>query len=256
MNIKHVKTIADAIQHDFEIEVAGERVPVVLWTPIPMTSSRALIALGHGGAGHKTSDAIVKRAVRYATRFQWASLAIDAPGHGERITAEEAERNRVQTQARLEGNPRAPALSVAEKIYYLETLAAQAVPEWQAALTTVLASDVVNADVPVAYWGVSMGSSIGIPLLAADTRFCCAVLGLAQLHPDHASLKRAAQQITIPLRFVFQWDDIIRNRKYGLALFDAFASQQKSLHINPGGHTEIPSSEVNSWDDFLRGQLP
>ncbi|MEM7739005.1 MAG: alpha/beta hydrolase [Deinococcota bacterium] len=251
MNIKTTKMMDDAVQHEFELEVVSEYVPAVLWTPTASTSPKALIALGHGGAQHKTSDNIVQRAVHYATTFQWASLAIDAPGHGERITPEEAERNRVQTQARLEGKSHVPALSAGEKIRYLETLAAQAVPEWQAAITTVLESDFVNADIPLAYWGMSMGSNIGIPLLAADIRFSCAVLGLAHLHPDHASLKLAAQQINIPLRFVFQWDDIIRDRDYGLALFDAFGSQQKSMHINPGGHTDVPAFEVQSWDVFV-----
>jgi len=258
MHIERATTPTEhALQREFAVHVAGETVPGVLWTPAPQAAGppRALIVLGHGGAQHKTSPGLVGQALRYAQTHRWASLAIDAPGHGERISLEEAERGRAKTLARARGQPIAPALSVPEKIRYLDTLAAQAVPEWQAALGAVLASGLINPATPVAYWGVSMGSSIGIPLLAADQRFRCAVLGLAQLHPEHVALRRAAEQIAIPLQFAFQWDDPIRERAYGLALFDAFGSREKAMHIHPGGHLEVPQAEVESWERFFERQL-
>lgn len=252
MAFKTIKNVdEDVLQHEFDISVAGEVVPSVLWTPIPSIMPRALIAMGHGGSYHKKSSNICRRAIRFAKAFGWASLTIDAPMHGDRISREAAERERSKTLARVSGDPNAPSMSVGEKIQYLDMLALQAVPEWQAALDVVLGTDIIEDHTPIAYWGVSMGSSIGIPLLAADGRFKCAVLGLAQLHPDHAKLRIAAQQITIPLRFAFQWDDPIRERDYGLALFNAFGSQEKSMHVNPGGHTEIPATEVTSWDNFF-----
>lgn len=230
-------------------------VPGVLWTPGRSNDSSALIAVGHGGSHHKKSANIRSQAIRYAKNFAWATLAIDAPKHGDRIGLKEAELERARTLARIQGKPIIPPLNTEEKINYLDTLTAQAVPEWQAALDFVLESTIIQKNLPVAYCGVSQGSSIGIPLLAADNRYCCAVLGLAQLHPDHVSLGLAAKKITIPLRFVFQWDDSIRDRKYGLALFDAFGSREKSMHINTGGHAEIPESEVDSWDQFLYTHL-
>ena len=107
----------------------------------------------------------------------------------------------------------------------------------------------------VGYWGVSQGTWIGVPLLAEEKRFQCAVLGLAHLHPEHDTFRSAAKRITIPLRFSFQWDDPIRNREYGIALFNAFGSSEKSMHINPGGHTEIPPTEIESWDTFFQRHL-
>ncbi len=252
MIVKRTEQIADGVMlHEFAIEVAGDIVPSVLWAPVGSIAPRALIAMGHGGSSHKRSATISTRAVRYAQEFAWATLAIDAPQHGERISAAQAAVERAKTLARISSASNAPALSVAEKIHFLDTLAAQAVPEWQAALDTVLASALFPVGVPIAYWGVSQGSSIGIPLLATDHRFCCAVLGLAQLHPEHTNLRLAAQKITIPLRFAFQWDDAIRRRAYGLALFDAFGSKEKSMHINPGGHIAIPEAETASWDYFF-----
>ena len=255
MIVKSVQSVSRrVVQHEFTIMVAGELVPAVLWTP-KNQEARALIAMGHGGSQSKTSKNLRARALRYAGEFAWASLAIDAPKHGERISPQEAELERARTLARVQGKPNAVSLSVEEKIKFLDDLAAKAVPEWRAALDAVFASGLVVQKIPLAYWGVSQGSSIGIPLLATDKRFCCAVLGLAQLHPDHEALRACAKQITIPLRFAFQWNDAIRERDYGLALFNAFASEEKSMHINPGGHLEIPDSEAASWDIFFRRHL-
>ena len=242
------------LQIDFSVDVAGEVVPCVLWKPSTPLESRILLALGHGGSQHKQTPSIRDRAIRYATTFGWISLAIDAPKHGDRITREAAEAARLNTERRLRGDVNAPSLSSAEKIAFLDTLAAQAVPEWQAALDTTLARFAPAVD-SVGYWGVSQGTWIGVPLLAEDKRFRCAVLGLAHLHPDHDAFRRAAQQITVPLRFAFQWDDPIRSREYGIALFNAFGSSDKSMHINPGGHTDIPATEVESWDAFFQRHL-
>jgi hypothetical protein len=252
-NIEEIQT--GVVQHDFEICVAGEIVPGVLWTPERSTASSALIAMGHGGSQHKKSANIRARAIHYANNFAWATLAIDAPKHGDRIAQQEAEFERARTLARIQGKPIVPSMNVEEKIKYLDDLATQAIPEWRAALDIVCNSNIIEKDIPVAYCGVSQGSSIGIPLLATDKRFCCAVLGLAHLHPNHISLEIAAKKITIPLRFVFQWDDSIRDRNYGLSLFDAFGSREKSMHINSGGHTDIPALEADSWDQFFLTHL-
>jgi hypothetical protein len=242
------------LQLEFSVEVAGEAVPCVLWKPSATRESRTLIALGHGGSQHKQARGVRDRAIRYATSFGWTSLAIDAPKHGDRITREAAEAERLKTERRLRGDMNAPSLSTAEKIAFLDTLAAQAVPEWRAALDTTLTSFSPAVD-SVGYWGVSQGTWIGVPLLAEEKRFNCAVLGLAHLHPDHRAFRRAAERVTIPLRFAFQWDDPIRSRDYGIALFDAFGSSDKSMHINPGGHTDIPAAEVESWDAFFQRHL-
>ncbi len=244
----------DVLQREFSLPVAGESVPCVLWTPGLYSVPHALIALGHGGSQHKTARGICDRAIRYARHFGWASLAIDAPGHGERISHREAQAERRKTLARVGGDTNASSMSTQDKIRYLDSLAAQAVPEWQAALEVTLERFAPTVQT-LAYWGVSQGTWIGVPLLAVERRFRCAVLGLAHLHPEHTALKSAAEHISIPLRFAFQWDDPIRVRDYGVALFDAFASVEKSMHINPGGHSDVPASERASWDEFFAHHL-
>ena len=256
MDFKNTKRVDDhVIQRDFDIKVFGNVVPRVFWMPNPGVESRALIAMGHGGSQHKNTEDIRNRAIHFAKDFGWASLAIDAPSHGDRISREEAETERRKAQARVRGDADEPSMSRDDKIRYLDTLAAQAVTEWQAALDAALGTEILGDIQAIAYWGVSMGTWIGVPLLAAETRFQCAVLGLSQLLPDHSEFRKAAERITIPLRFAFQWDDPIRSRTYGIDLFNAFGSSDKSMHINPGGHAEIPSAEASSWDDFFRRHL-
>ncbi len=253
--IIQTRSVASGVlQIDFQITVAGEVVPCVVWKPDAPATPQTLVALGHGGSQHKKAENIRDRAIHYASHFGWCSLAIDAPGHGERTTRELAEAERRTTERRLAGDANAPSLSASEKIAFLDALAAQAVPEWQAALDVTLAA-LAPAVVSIGYWGVSQGTWIGVPLLASEQRIQCAVLGLAHLHPEHDAFREAAMRIHIPLRFAFQWDDPIRSRAYGIALFNAFASPEKSMHINPGGHTEIPEAESASWDGFFQRHL-
>jgi hypothetical protein len=50
-------------------------------------------------------------------------------------------------------------------------------------------------------------------------------------------------------------DDELMPRESGLALFDAFASREKSLHANPGRHAEVPMFEVESSLSFFGRHL-
>jgi len=68
------------------------------------------------------------------------------------------------------------------------------------------------------------------------------VFGLA----GHEFLAAAAARVTIPVQFLLQWDDEQIPRESGLALFDAFASREKTLHANPGRHGDMPMFEVES----------
>ena len=71
----------------FDLTVDGEKVPAALWAPEGAKGPRPLVLMGHGGSQHKKTDGIVSRARAYARKFGYATLAIDAPGHGDRIGA-------------------------------------------------------------------------------------------------------------------------------------------------------------------------
>jgi hypothetical protein len=44
-------------------------------------------------------------------------------------------------------------------------------------------------------------------------------------------------------------------REAGLALFDAFASHEKTLHANPGRHAGVPAFELDSSERFFTRHL-
>jgi dienelactone hydrolase len=242
------------IRRDFDLQVDGETVPGSLWAPLDAAGPRPLICMGHGGSQHKKTPGIRSRAVEYAQQLGWATLAIDAPGHGDRISREQAVALARDVGARVTG--RAPTASWdPERLRAMLERSRRAVPEWKAALDAVLALDIVGASSPVGYWGVSMGTAIGVPFVASEPRFRCAVFGLAGLRPGASEFADAAKRIVIPVQFVFQWDDAVAAREHGIALFEAFGSKDKAMHIHPGGHLEIPTYERHAWMEFFRRHL-
>jgi hypothetical protein len=96
-----------------------------------------------------------------------------------------------------------------------------------------------------------MGTAIGVPLTAVEPRITAAVFGLFWPEP----LVEAARRITIPVEFDLQWDDENIDRQSGLALFDAFASTEKTLHANAGTHMEVPRFEADSAARFFARHL-
>jgi pimeloyl-ACP methyl ester carboxylesterase len=218
-------------------------IPGVLWSPADATGSRPLVLLGHGGGQHKKAPGLVARAHHYVTAGGFAVAAIDAPGHGDRPKTEQDERFRHRMAA---GEPIGPLIASdnAER-------AARAIPEWQATLDALQEVDCIGAGGPVGFWGVSMGSAIGMPFIAAEPRITAAVVGLA----GHGTLAETAARITIPVEFLLQWDDELVPRGSGLALFDAIASREKTLHANPGRHQSIPAFELESSRRFFTRHL-
>ena len=250
MKFTKEKIIDGVVQRDFELVVAGEKVPGVLWAPVDAAGSRPLICMGHGGAQHKKTPGIRSRAVEYARKLGWATLAIDAPGHGDRITREQAEALGRDVGARVTGRAGTPAIDP-ERLRAMAERQRRAVPERKAALDAVRALDFVGEGPPVGYWGVSMGTAIGVPFVAAEPRIRCAVFGLAGLRPEATEFAAAAKRIGIPVQFVFEWEDAVATHEQGIALFEAFGSKEKSMHINPGGHLDTPNYERDAWLSFF-----
>jgi pimeloyl-ACP methyl ester carboxylesterase len=248
-----VRSERGVARYSFDVTVAGERVPAVVWAPEGAKGPRPLVLMGHGGSQHKKIDSLRIRAEQYARHLGYATLAIDAPGHGDRVSREESARNMAETGARVTGQVRAEWTP--ERLQRMADRTRQAVPEWKAALDAAQTLEFVGAGGPVGYWGVSMGTAIGVPFVSQEPRIACAVLGLAGLRPGAPEKAEAAAKITIPVEFVFQWDDAVAPREHGIALFDAFGSKEKTMHINPGGHMDIPPFEGASWERFFARHL-
>jgi len=224
-------------------------IPGVLWSPASGSGRAPLVLLGHGGGRDKKSPPMAGRAHRLVTGGGFSVAVIDAPGHGDRPrTAHDEREIAAMQQAMAAGEPVGPIV-----VRYNGHLAEQAVPEWRATLDALQQLPEIGDDGPVGYLGLNMGTAIGVPLAAADSRITAAVFGL--FWPD--SLAEVAKRITIPVQFVLQWDDEHIPRASGLALFDAFGSAEKTLHANSGRHKELPRFETDSAVGFfVRHLLP
>jgi dienelactone hydrolase len=254
MDFKSEKITGRVIRRDFDLQVDGETVPGVLWAPVDAQGPRPLICMGHGGSQHKKTPGIRSRAIEYAEKLGWATLAIDAPGHGDRIPRDQAAALAREVGARVRGQGGGVPFDPA-RLRAMADRSRRAIPEWKAALDAALALDFIGSESPVGYWGMSMGTAIGVPFVASEPRFRCAIFGLAGLRPGASEFAEAAKGIQIPIQFVFQWDDAVAPRENGIALFEAFGSKDKSMHIHPGGHLEIPSHERTAWLEFFQRHL-
>ncbi|MEU7067817.1 alpha/beta hydrolase [Streptomyces sp. NPDC046161] len=219
-------------------------VPGVLWSPVSDAAGRApLVLMAHGGGNHKKHPAMAGRARLLVSGCGFHVAVIDAPGHGDRPrTAHDEAEIAELFRARAAGEPEGPIV-----VRYNAHLADLAVPEYRAALDALQELPEIGTEGPVGFWGINMGTAIGIPFVAVEPRITAAVFG--QHRPD--ALADKVKQITVPIEFDLQWDDEHIPRDEGLALFDAFASKEKSLHVNAGKHKELPRYEADSAVRFF-----
>ena len=230
---------------DFAVgEVTG-----ALWSPAAAASVRApLVLMGHGGGNHSKAPAMAGRAERLVNGGGFHVATIDAPGHGDRPRTPHDEREIALMQGKMAaGEPVGEIV-----VRYNAHLAERAVPEWLATLDALQELPEIGTEGPVGYYGLNMGTAIGVPLTAAEPRITAAVLGLFWYDE---SLAESARRITVPIEFTLQWDDEHIPRPSGLALFDAFASKEKSLHVNSGSHKELPRFEADSAVRFFARHL-
>jgi dienelactone hydrolase len=221
-------------------------IPGVLWSPLSGAEGTPLVLMGHGGGTHKKWPAMSGRARLLVARGFHVAV-IDAPGHGDRPrTAYDEQEIAELYRAREAGEPEGPIV-----VRYNAHLAERAVPEWRATLDALQELPEIGPDGPVGYYGLNMATAIGVPFVAAEPRIRAAVFGLHW--PD--ALAEQAKRITVPIEFTLQWDDEHIPREAALALFDAFASREKTLHANTGRHKELPRFESDSAARFLARHL-
>lgn len=218
-------------------------VSAILWTP-DGDGPHPLIMIGHGGGQHKQAPAVVHRAHRFVAAG-FAVVSADVPNHGDRPHDEQLQSLAEGIQAGVDAGGDLARL-LAE---FQFAVSERTVPEWRAVLDGVQSR--IGAG-PVGYWGVSLGCGLGVPFVAAEPRIRAAVLGLG------GGLVSAgvAATITVPVEFVMAWDDERVPREHSLALFDAFGSAEKTLHANPGRHTDrLPDHELDSQIRFFARHL-
>jgi pimeloyl-ACP methyl ester carboxylesterase len=222
---------------EFVISRASARpVTGALWRP--RDAAKGLVLFGHGASGDRYQRPIPALAARFCDETGWAAAAIDGPVHGLRqvgVGGRIALRDEMQRPSCVD----------------------DMVADWQCALELLRDRDGTGGG--VAYFGLSMGSMFGIPLLATRSDVRVATLGLLGTSGAAAALRarllRDAAGIACPVLFLMQLEDELFPRDGYLQLFDAIASHDKRLHANPGLHPEIPQEEIDFAFEFMAARL-
>lgn len=224
--------------------ILGE-IPGVLWTPGSASAPAPLILVGHPGGLRKMRPRLAARARHYAAEYGFAAAAIELPGSGERPRSAAAEQARADLRRAMRAGE--PVDEIADRL--ILPLAEKAVPEWQATLDALLSRPEIGG--PVGYEGGVI--AIGIRLAVVEPRISAALLFAGSFVPG--SVFEEARQVTIPLLVLLQWDDEGNDRQRVLDLFGAFGTQEKTLHANLGGHTGVPSFEIDAGARFFARHL-
>lgn len=234
------------LERDFTLgEITG-----VLWSPVSGPDHAPLVLVGHNGGMHKRAPGLAARAHDNVTSRGFSVVAIDMPGHGDRprTASDNQARADIQEAVSAGDTERFKAIS----LRYNTLLAERAVPDWQETLDALQQLPEIGTEAPIGYGGgVSLGTAIGVPLTAIEPRITAAIFG-GGLFANEALIE-TARQITVPVQFLLPWDDEYADRQSALALFDAFASKDKTLHANPGNHRTIRWIGIDN--DFLTRHL-
>lgn len=234
-------------QRRFDVASADRVAPGTLWTPVRARGAQReaspLVLLCHGAGSSKRQGYVVSMGRRLARTYEIAVAAIDGPVHGDRRR-----------------DPRAPTALVFAEFAQLwandgDAMTDAMVSDWRATLSALQHLDEIG-DGPAGWWGLSMGTIVGLPVVAAEPRIGAAVLGLMGLTgPTRERIALDAPDVRCPVLFLVQWDDAMFPRTTALALFGALGSTDKRLHAHPGGHGDLPDEAFEASARFLAQRL-
>ena len=225
---------------EFRLQVQERSVPGIVWLPSGAKGSRPLVLVGHGGTGDKKAH-FVQDAVRLLVQdFGFVVAAIDGPVHGDRRSAS-ASPDELREEFR--------------KAWDEQDTITPMVTDWRAVLDYLCRLPEVDPDA-VGYYGISMGTAYGLPLVAAESRISRAVLGMWGLSRKHSDrLLADAWRIRCPLLFLQQWHDERFTREDQARLFDAFGSEDRRMYVYPGGHRDPDATRLADIAHFLTAGL-
>lgn len=224
---------------EFRIVRTGIDRPVTgaLWSPADLNGDGPLVLFGHGASGDRYQSPICHLAHRFVDGTGCRALSIDGPVHGMR---------------QVGPGGRAAFGEEVRRASFMDDMVA----DWHAAL------DATREQVGIgdlAYFGLSMGSIFGIPLVATLPGTKAAVLGLLGTTkaggPFATRMLSDAERIRCPVLFLMQLEDELFPRDGYLAVFDALASDDKRIHANPGLHPEVPAEEIAASYAFIDRHL-
>jgi pimeloyl-ACP methyl ester carboxylesterase len=229
---------------EFRITEEGTRdITGAIWLPETANPNSTLMCFGHGASGNRYQAPITHLANRFTREAGLPVLSIDGPVHGLRQVGE---------GGRTAFGPELRRPTCIEDM----------TRDWHRSIEVAQALQAIGRG-KLAYFGLSMGSIFGIPLVASRTDVVVAALGLLGVQdnfPHGEEIMAATARIGCPLLFLMQLEDELFDREGYLRVFDGFSSNDKRIHANPGLHPQVPAAEMSFAFDFLtahiRGEKP
>lgn len=218
-------------EREFVLSEADTPVSGVAWLPVE-SRPNALVLLGHGFTTHKRCDFQLPIARRLAREYGICAAAIDAPCHGDR--------------ARLGATPEKIAEDYLE---YWRTNGGHTIAQELRATSEGLLELPEIGEVPLGYWGLSLGTQYGLEFLASSQVVQGAVLGLFGLVGPRVA--RSASGVRCPVFFVRQLDDELHTAESSRLLFDRIGSTRKKVKSSTGAHAAVPAEAIDSALAFL-----
>ena len=149
-------------ERPFFVARQDEQIPGILWMPEEPQGAVPLVLMGHGGKSEKRNVAGLAMARRFVRHHGIAVCAIDAIDHGERGPIRDTG----------DGPAQPEYIELWKRLDTFDRMNA----DWSATLDALLASDRFDR-ARVGYWGLSMGTMLGLPFVASEPRISAAVLG-------------------------------------------------------------------------------
>jgi pimeloyl-ACP methyl ester carboxylesterase len=201
-----------------------------------------VVLIGHGGGGSSAEGYVVALGRALARTFAITSIAIDGPVHGRRRGTRPSDQALVM-------------LDFSQVWASDPTMTDAMVADWRHVLA--VATDAIDLGTrPIGWWGLSMGTILGLPVVAAEPRIAAAVLGLAGvIGPTASRLALDAASVTCPTLFLAQRDDELFGFEPVVELYDAVAATDKQLRVSPGTHAQVSVEAFAQSMDFLDGRL-
>ena len=221
------------------VRTAHRDVPLAIWRRANLGTPQPLVLIGHGGSGHKTAAAVERVAHALVRQAGFVVAAIDGPVHGERAAGEDARAVRDGFRA---------LWATGESVNPM-------VADWTDALDDLCSLPSVNS-AAVGWYGLSMGTAYGLPVVGRTPHVRCAVLGLwGSCRPRGDEILQQAAAVRVPVLFQVKPDDEIITIDGARAVFEALGSADKRLTLHPGPHGDIGDAQLAEAVDFLQRQL-